>query len=307
MKIFRSYKSVVYVVNLYGILQYLLLTHYKIEETLFIIYCPIVKECIAFKCRIPWPFRLVPNKRYKILIQSFFIRIYSMFFSEADVYISGDFLFTALIKDRFAHVSYLEEGVKDYIYPNELRGSPKWFKQIIYGKPDFIHGYSKKVKKVYMSGILPVPEDLANKVEIFDLEALWEKKSEGEKRMINSLLMPNIDVFKQIESRTILLLTQPLSEDQLISFDDKISIYKSLVSGYDEKQLVIKMHPRENTDYRMYFPDACIINSPFPVELLVLNKKGRFKTVITVNSTAIYAFGDNVEKVISGFSYLWER
>ncbi len=95
-----------------------------------------------------------------------------------------------------------------------------------------------------------------------------------------------------------LLLTQPLSEDSLVSHETKIHIYKHLVDKYAIGKLYIKIHPREKEDYTKLFPDAIILgNQDIPFEVYQLKEKFHFKKAITVFSTAINAVFCADEKI----------
>lgn len=108
------------------------------------------------------------------------------------------------------------------------------------------------------------------------------------------------------KERKTLLLTQPLSEDNLISHEKKIRIYKHLVKTYAVGQLYIKIHPREREDYSKFFPDAHILgNSKIPAEIYQLTENFCFNRTITVFSTAIESISCSGDKIIK--SQEWMR
>lgn len=87
-----------------------------------------------------------------------------------------------------------------------------------------------------------------------------------------------------------LLLTQPLSEDGILSHARKIKLYKNLIEHYSIGTLYIKPHPRETENYAEIFPNAIILgNSKIPFEVYQLKEKLHFDTAITAFSTAIDA------------------
>jgi len=98
-----------------------------------------------------------------------------------------------------------------------------------------------------------------------------------------------------------LLLTQPLSEDGLISHSKKIALYKHLKKKYAIGTLYIKAHPREREDYSKVFPDAIIFEaSKIPFEIYQLKEKFHFKRAVTAYSTAIDAIFCADEKITFG-------
>ena len=96
-----------------------------------------------------------------------------------------------------------------------------------------------------------------------------------------------------------MLLTQPLNEDNNCTEEDKIKGYALLLKehAFSETHLIIKPHPKENTDYQKYFPNATIIDKDFPIELMVLLNIN-VNNVITLFSTAASIFNDNSNNII---------
>jgi hypothetical protein len=103
-------------------------------------------------------------------------------------------------------------------------------------------------------------------------------------------------------NRTILILTQPWSEDQIVSEITKIQYYKTIAQAYeDNAQIVIKPHPRESTQYRQHFPFAIILPNQFPVE--VLNYSDIVIDLgVTINSSALGNISCVREKIYLGTS-----
>ena len=124
-------------------------------------------------------------------------------------------------------------------------------------------GTHENIKKVYLTKN-NFPLEIKNKVEVMDMDNLWDLKSSDEKKELLKLFnLNNIDEFGD---NLVLLLTEPFSEHNLLPFDEEIGIYKMFVSKYPD--IIIKPHPREKKDYSKLFPNIQVINVPFPVELL---------------------------------------
>ena len=101
-----------------------------------------------------------------------------------------------------------------------------------------------------------------------------------------------------------LLLTQPLSEDDVVSHQKKIEIYKYLVQKYALGTLYIKAHPREKEDYSKIFPNAVVIkNNKTPIEVFLLKEKLHFKRVISTFTTAMDAIFCADEKIQMGYEW----
>lgn len=150
------------------------------------------------------------------------------------------------------------------------------------------YGYSKNVKKIYLTGLAEIPKAIKDKVEIINLEELWSKKSEEEKKQINEIFGVNIESLQKIEDRKIILFTQPLSEDGIISEEEKIEIYSKILEKYQQKDIIIKSHPREKTNYSDYFPECYVMKEKYPVELMILNGL-KVDRAITLFSTAVFS------------------
>lgn len=304
--LFKKYKAVAYLPTMYAVMQYMLLHPYRVEDTLFLIDRSCQKELIS---RMP-NYLIVDNQYIKsrilLRIETYWSMclIYMLSRRCKSIFISSYPVYTNQCTYYFDHVIYLEDGVASYLVRKEIQSQPVSCKgrlrEILTGPLYPIHGWADKVEKIYLTGLLPIPEGIANKVELFNLKELWGKRSPVEQQQIIRLFLPEgIESISCLDIDT-LLLTQPLSEDIDEGFAevDKIELYRELLSGIDEQTVVIKVHPREKTDYRKYFPCVTVLNALCPMELLeILGMKVR--KAITVNSTAIYNLDNSVEKVIA--------
>ncbi|MCI5873936.1 MAG: glycosyltransferase family 52 [Clostridiales bacterium] len=186
-------------------------------------------------------------------------------------------------------ITVIEEGFSNYTKKEELYreygiGTAKfklfrWImlqRKLINYEP---YGYDSKVKEIWLTGIQTVPVELAKKVKLIDLQALW---SNADYEEINTIFQFTPSIF---QGRTI-LLTQPLSEDGVCSEDRKIEIYEKIIEEC-KTQVVIKPHPRELTDYAVVFKNVLIDNNSYPFELLMLNKVA-LQEVVTITSTVAF-------------------
>ncbi len=152
-------------------------------------------------------------------------------------------------------------------------------------------GVSKYVESIVLTGILPVPTIIQNKVKIINLEEEYLKLSSKRRgRVINYFPTITVDT-KHIE---VLLLTQCYSEDGIISEQDKINIYRKIMSEFHDKVIYIKPHPRERTNYSEIFPNVVIIENAVPIELFVFLDL-KIDIVATISSTGAYVFKNKSE------------
>ena len=177
----------------------------------------------------------------------------------------------------------------------KLSFSKKLRKNFVYGVKKIYPslGISEKIQKIILTGILPIPEIIKPKVELINLENRWKKLSKEKKEKILEIFNINLNEIKNLEKskNKILLLTQPLSEDRIVSEEEKINMYKDILQKRNIKEVYIKIHPRERTNYVKGFENikVHIIKKDFPVEILFLLNIN-FSKVITLFSTAALNF-----------------
>lgn len=149
------------------------------------------------------------------------------------------------------------------------------------------YGFSKNVTKLFLTKEpKDTPEILKNKIQIISLKNLWNLSSMTKKTEILKVFGLNEDILKELAKKENILLTQPFSEDGVVTEEEKIEIYKNIMKNYDEEKTVIKIHPREKTCYKNIFKKAHVLDMPFPFELFSL-MNCNFKKAITVFSTSV--------------------
>ncbi|MTC78878.1 polysialyltransferase family glycosyltransferase [Providencia sp. wls1916] len=181
----------------------------------------------------------------------------------------------------------IEDGTANYIQTNK-----KWYIKAILSKRIF--GESISVKKIYLSNMAPIPLPIMHKVEIFNIEYNWKKLNVAQKKKINS-------IFNYTDIRIdfdVILITQPLSEDSIITEIEKINLYKDIIENYKSKKILIRAHPREKTNYKKIFPNCIISSEAYPLELIYLNTPSS-TLAITLFSSGIHIF-KNSHKIIFG-------
>ena len=148
-------------------------------------------------------------------------------------------------------------------------------------------GFDSKVSVIYHTTFNQLPDEIAHKGIPIDMKQLWQNKSEEEKQSILMIFGVEPTMVNNIGKYKTVLVTEVLP----IPDNEKIDIYKSLLQDNEIKQseLLIKTHYAEKTDYRKAFPEATIINTPVPAQLLDVMGYVADKA-ITISSTAIFAF-----------------
>lgn len=193
----------------------------------------------------------------------------------------------------------LEDGLGNYtILKNKrIKFKINFFINLIF----FFHksfpyygGIDKRIKKIYLTGLAPIPKEIAYKVELINLKELWSKKTLEEQSDILEIFSFDLNIKEKIKGKDIILFTQPLSEDNIITEEEKIEIYSKIIKKYPKDRLIIKIHPREKTNYKDIFKEYLVLDNPFPFEILNLLDV-KFNKAITLFSTAALGLGIEVK------------
>lgn len=185
---------------------------------------------------------------------------------ENKFYINDYLIETCFLKEAYL----LEDGTSNYLQETKLKKNLISFLRLDFRKKIF--GYSSKIKKIFLTGLAPIPNEIDDKVEIINLYKLWRKKTKLEQKEILDLFGLSSNILEIFSKRKIILFTQPLSEDNVITEKEKIEIYSKIIKNYPKEEIIIKTHPREITDYKKLFPDLEVMNLQVPYELLQILK-----------------------------------
>ncbi|MFW6015659.1 MAG: glycosyltransferase family 52 [bacterium] len=304
--------------NLYSLLL-VLLRYDDWNNSIFIftgsinkkIYNNIKKYCLSFYFKRTYFKNNILNllNYYFQNIRFAFFRIkHSKLLKSVDTYIGSDHHF-AIFKNFYKKINKItlieegisnytsEENIKKYFVGNKINYLIKRFLLLQWKLRKYIpYGNNSIVDKILLTGLQEIPDHIKDKVEIINMEEMWLSKSESRKKRINSFFFFEKDLYNK---DCTVLLTQPLSEDNLCSEKEKINIYKEIIDKYKHDNIVIKKHPREKTNYSKYMEGIKVDNNSYPFELLLLNNK-TVKRVITLFSTAAYNFRSYAEIIIVG-------
>lgn len=178
-------------------------------------------------------------------------------------------------------ITVLEDGLQDYTYKKNCKDT---IREIIYRLPSI---KSQRIREYIITGINDIPDNI-KKPKIVELKNEWNKLNEFEKDKIMNLFNFSIDQLEGL-SNSVLIVTQPLSEDGIIKEEIKKKIYKILVEKNVSRRVLIKPHPRDNTDYSFVKKQAVIIDKRFPLEFAMLLGIKPLK-IATLFSTIAYEF-----------------
>lgn len=283
-----QYSNVCIEDSLYSLFLYMLIADETfIDSTFFFvdqkIPDSIVKNLSHIK-KIIWPTSILGK-----IITAWKLRIVKWikypFLRTATIYGQDNSLMTAVLLGGRKMLA-IEDGVMNYTLPKHRKY--KLIKALIFGRLMYGDnmGRAASVKKIYLTGIGDIPQEVEDKTERIDIQELWNRSSSTKKKSIIHIFgvsEHDMERFANVES---ILFTQPLSEDHIVDESTKIELYKKILNN---KSVVIKPHPRELTDYEKLFPEAIVLNKNVPVELLSLIGNN-IKDVYTLFSTATLCF-----------------
>lgn len=195
--------------------------------------------------------------------------------------------------DKAKHIELVEEGANAYDTPY-----PKFYKKLIKSLLGYNHKFylSDKVKQIlvqYPEKYELLPKD---KLVYLDIKKLQENLSDDEKIIITRFLGSTSLIGENVND-TILLLTQPLSEDGYISEAEKIQRYDEIIKErlLLGKRIIIKKHPRDKTTYR--FERVEILEGQVPSE--IFNLLGlKFYEAVSISSSAVFNINANNKVIV---------
>ena len=136
---------------------------------------------------------------------------------------------------------------------------------------------------------------LRNKeVYVNSLQSLWDKASQPLKDLVRYVFDVSDEDVNTINSKRFVFLTQPMVKDGILSEDEYLQILKNIFSHYDQSQLLLKLHPRDDFDYKRYFPKVIVYGKKVNMQLLVI-LGANVERAATICSSSINSFPESVE------------
>lgn len=185
----------------------------------------------------------------------------------------------------------IEDGFSNYFVVDRKPKLP-YLKRLFFGpliNCEFPGRDAKHLSKVVLTGMCDTGYPTDIEIEWLDMQKAWDISSNEKKQLILNIYAITADDIKELQQRDEIVLTQTLSEDNVITEEEKITFYKQMLKGKELSKVLIKPHPREKTDYARYFPGAFVFKKKVPMQFL--NLLGiRYKKVYTICSTAAFSF-----------------
>lgn len=297
-------QKIVYVNTVYSLfLSFLIIP--DIEQNLY-----LFNEDFSSKISNNIENKIILKKYKKIpkIIRWFFIRRhlkkflnkYKLKFEKKEFYIHDHLTYSQFLLNNIKSKFYLiEDGTINYLFKEDKNEEKIKENSILYRKTYLVNsffsimGVSSKIKRVYLTGMLQIPKNIEAKVELLKISELWNKLPNKNKEKILKIFNIELKMVERLKNskKGILLITQPLSEDKIVSEEEKIEIYKKILLNKKATKVFLKIHPREKTDYKRYLGefDIEIIPKEFPIEILSFFDIN-FEEVVTLFSTAVFNF-----------------
>lgn len=158
-------------------------------------------------------------------------------------------------------------------------------------------GSHKNIKNIYLTKNNNHPL-IKDKVRIVNIDNLWNNLSNEEKNKILNIFNINVPQC-DFKGKTLLILTQPFSQDERMTLNEELDIYREIMGKFKNHIVLIKPHPRDDKNYKKIFPNSIIMEKGFPIE--ILNLIGIKPTVVsTINSAAVLNFDDSEIYIYDG-------
>lgn len=288
--------------SVYTLLLYLLIsTKEEIEKTYFF-FSTTIPYVITNKFNNKYCERFYNNKIYRtcyfLALKIFKYKLWP-FLKKAEIFGHDHInLSFVLLGGKSMHV--IEDGMANYVTTQYCLHKASMIKRIIFGSrfKQYLYGHNQYTSSITLTNAdnYDYPNTVVN---ILDIKKMWEESSEEKKKYILAIYDVTNEDVEVLRSKSILLLTQCLSEDHIMSEIDKINIYKKVLAKENESEVIIKTHPRETTDYTIHFPRAVVFNKKIPFEIFELLHVN-IRKAYTISSTAIYSLSKDVEIIVSG-------
>ncbi|HID0816182.1 exopolysaccharide biosynthesis protein [Clostridium botulinum] len=163
-------------------------------------------------------------------------------------------------------VKLIEDGANLYVMRKPSKLS-RLVKKYIYRR-DLEFYKDEKVTEIMVQFPEKYPKHLSNKLVYLDLNSMVNKIDFGVQKNIVNVFVDKLNMY-DFKNKSLLILSQPLSEDGYIKEEEKIELYKHIIDTYGQGyNIILKKHPREKTIYN--FPQVLELDGSFPSEVFKL-------------------------------------
>jgi len=200
-------------------------------------------------------------------------------------------------------VNYIEDGplvfdiwetgpmYEEYVRFRDSKSLKDNIKKCVFG--DYF-GYpvatSNMVTDIYTTASVEKTYVEGKKKHVVDLAKAWRDSPQDKKDLILSIFDISNELLSKMQTKKIILLTQAFSDDKFVTDDEQIEIYRKILLNYDENDVIIKPHPRDNIDYVNSFHNVMLFDKAITMQFLAILGV-TFERVVTVSSSSALSFG----------------
>lgn len=261
-KLSKEYNNVLYVNSLYSLSLYTYIMRGELSDTLVIIENDIdVSNIIGYLQNLlildssKKPLSFFDLIKVKFNFNNEFREIIRMIRNKK-IYGHDHLRYSKI----FPEMNVIEDGLSNYNYTPMFSDYIKRFFLSLICVNYNRYGFFNKSKNVYLT------REFKTKRNIY----VFLKRDDYIKALLDLLNGAFCNKF-MIKDKVSILLTQPISEDGLVSEDEKIEIYRSIIIN-SKLKILIKPHPREITNYKQVFNDVHTLDKSTLSETLYCNE-----------------------------------
>ncbi|AUM88654.1 exopolysaccharide biosynthesis protein [Clostridium botulinum] len=163
-------------------------------------------------------------------------------------------------------VRLIEDGANLYVMRKPSKLS-RLVKKYIYRR-DLEFYRDEKITEVMVQFPEKYPEHLKDKLVYLDLNSMVNKINSDVQKNIVNIFVDKLNMY-DFKNKSLLILSQPLSEDGYIKEEEKIELYKHIIDTHGQDyNIILKKHPREKTIYN--FSQSLELDGSFPSEVFKL-------------------------------------
>jgi Glycosyltransferase family 52 len=185
--------------------------------------------------------------------------------------------------DNYSRI--IEDGTRNYFLKTS---HVKLFKRKYLLRTYIGDGFDDTVKEIQVQRPEELDPRVRHKGTHLPFKEMQNRLSPEENERILNVFMAGHSLLNDSQKK-LLVITQPLSEDDFITEEYKVSLYRQIIDDYaGQYKVYLKPHPRELTNYRQQLQREFVeIPRSFPLEMLDLMKTITFEKGVTLFSSSL--------------------
>lgn len=131
-------------------------------------------------------------------------------------------------------------------------------------------------------------------VHVDSLRSLWQRAQPATREFVKRVFDVDESDIALLGSRPYMFCTQPMVKDGILTEEEYLDILRPIFDSYGTDKLLLKLHPRDDFDYRRHFPEVAVYDKKVNMQLLVL-MGANVQRVGTICSSSVNSFPPEVE------------